>query len=462
MNKKLRLKGSMNMKIPSDRLRRNKGHGGSVRYTPDWDSLDARPLPQWYDDAKFGIFIHWGVFSVPAYGTFSEWLWCWWKYDNHTDVIKFMEENYPPGFAYADFATQFKAEFFNPHDWADIFYSSGAKYVVFTSKHHEGYTMWPSLTSWNWNSMDVGPHRDIVGELAVAIKKRGLHWGLYHSLFEWFNPLYMLDKANGFKTQHFVAAKALPELVDLVVTYEPELIWSDGDWQAPDTYWNSTQFLAWLYNDSPVKDTVVTNDRWGKGCYCKHGGYYNCKDRFTPSRLPDHKWEKCQTIDKRSWGYRRNMKLSEVMDLPSIIRDMVYVVALGGNYLLNIGAMSDGMIAPVFEDRLRGLGGWLKVNGEAIYATKPWRVQNETETVDVWYTAKNLTVYAIILGWPTKQPFELLSPTPSKDTKVTMLDYPDVPLKWAPLNQTDGIAVAMPEMPFAPGQAWTLKLEGVV
>ncbi|XP_034560129.1 tissue alpha-L-fucosidase-like [Notolabrus celidotus] len=436
--------------------------GCSARYTEDWTSLDARPLPPWFDEAKLGIFVHWGVFSVPGYGQFSEWLWCWWKTKKHLDVVDFMRKNYPPGFKYADFAPQFRAEFFNPNDWADIFAASGARYVVFTSKHHEGFTNWPSPTSWNWNSMDVGPHRDLVGELAAAVRKRSLHWGLYHSFFEWFHPLYLADKASGYKTQDFVALKALPELVDLVMQYQPELIWSDGDWEAPDTYWNSTQFLAWLYNDSPVKDVVVVNDRWGKGCYCKHGGYYNCADRYTPGRLPDHKWEKCQSIDKRSWGYRRNMKLSEVMDLPSIIKDMVYVVALGGNYLLNIGPMSDGMIAPVFEERLRGLGAWMKINGEAIYGTKPWRVQTESSTMKTWYTAKNSTVYAIIFGWPSKQPFQLTAPKTSEATNVTLLDYPDALLKWAALTETGGIQVVLPAMPVAPGNAWTLKLEGVV
>ncbi|XP_029299550.1 tissue alpha-L-fucosidase-like, partial [Cottoperca gobio] len=337
-----------------------------------------------------------------------------------------------------------------------------SRYVVFTSKHHEGFTNWPSPVSWNWNSMDVGPHRDLVGELSAAIRKRSLRLGIYHSLFEWFHPLFLSDEASGFKTQEFVARKALPELVDLVKSYKPDLIWSDGDWKAPDTYWNSTQFLAWLYNDSPVKDVVVTNDRWGKGCYCKHGGYYNCADRYTPGKLPTHKWEKCQAVDSLSWGYRRNMKLSQVMTLPSIIKDMVYVVALGGNYLLNIGPMSDGMIAPVFEERLRGLGAWLKINGEAIYASKPWRVQTENSTVTVWYTAKNNTVYAIFFGWPPKQPLQLTTPRTSGTTQVTLMDYPNVPLKWAPTTPTSGLMILMPPMPESPANAWCLKLEGVV
>ncbi|KAA8586197.1 hypothetical protein FQN60_007766 [Etheostoma spectabile] len=411
--------------------------GCTARYTANWTSLDARPLPKWYDEAKIGIFVHWGVFSVPGFGQFSEWFWYWWHSQRRAEEVEFMQKNYPPGFKYADFASEFRAEFFEPDKWADIFKASGARYVVFTSKHHEGFTNWPSASSWNWNSMDVGPHRDLVGELATAIRKKSLHFGLYHSLYEWYNPLYLLDQASGYKTQHFVAKKALPELVDLVMSYKPDLIWSDGDWEAPDTYWNSTEFLAWLYNDSPIKDVVVTNDRWGKGCYCKHGGYYNCADRYTPGKLPDHKWEKCQS-------------------------DMVYVVALGGNYLLNIGPMSDGMIAPVFEERLRGLGAWLGINGEAIYASKPWRVQTENSTVTVWYTANNKTVYAIILGWPSKPLLQLTAPKTSGATQVTLLDYPKFPLKWTPVTPTAGLTIVMPTMPASPGDAWCVKLEGVV
>ncbi|KAI4817880.1 hypothetical protein KUCAC02_011253 [Chaenocephalus aceratus] len=434
--------------------------GCTARYEANWGSLDARPLPRWFDEAKFGIFVHWGVFSVPGFGQYSEWFWQRWHSEKQAELVKFMKKNYPPGFKYTDFAPEFRAEFFDPEIWADIFKASGARYVVFTSKHHEGFTNWPSAVSWNWNSMDVGPHRDLVGDLAAAVRKRSLHLGLYHSLYEWYNPLYLLDKASGFQSQKFVASKTLPELVDLVTTYKPDLIWSDGDWEAPDTYWNSTQFLAWLYNDSPVKDVVVTNDRWGKGCYCKHGGYYNCADRYTPGQLPDHKWEKCQSLDTRSWGYRRDMKLSEVMNLPSIVKDLVYVVAMGGNYLLNIGPMADGMIAPVFEERLRDLGAWLGINGEAIYATKPWRVQMENSTV--WYTVKHNTVHAIILHWPSKQILQLTAPRVTGATKVTLMDYPDVLLKWEPLTPTAGLRIVMPAMPTSLGNAWCLKLEGVV
>ncbi|KAL1255882.1 hypothetical protein QQF64_013943 [Cirrhinus molitorella] len=428
-----------------------------TRYTPDWASLDSRPLPEWYDEVKFGIFVHWGVFSVPAFG--SEWFWWNWKGAQNPNYVQFMTQNYPPEFSYADFAPNFHAQFFDPDEFADIFAASGAKYVVLTSKHHEGFTNWGSPNSWNWNSVDNGPHRDLVADLGTAIRKRDLHYGLYSTLYEWFNPLYMSDKQSGFKTQQFVENKVMPELYNLVNRYKPDLIWSDGDWEAPDTYWNSTGFLSWLYNDSPVKDVVVTNDRWGVGSSCKHGGYYNCADKFTPEQLPNHKWEKCQSVDTKSWGYRQNMKLHELMDLPSIIKDLVYVVALGGNYLLNVGPTADGTMAPVFEERLRGIGAWLQVNGEAIYATKPWRVQTENATVPVWYTSKTNTVYVIFTSNPMQNTFTVSTPKTSSNTVVTLLGN-SKPLKWAPLHST-GLTVILPDLPFSPAEAWTLKLDGV-
>ncbi|XP_005102742.1 alpha-L-fucosidase [Aplysia californica] len=399
-------------------------------YEPTWESLDSRPIPEWYDEAKLGIFIHWGVFSVPSFA--SEWFWWDWKGQSTPAVVEFMAKNYPPDFTYADFAKQFTAEFFNAVEWAQMFQSSGAKYIVFVSKHHEGFTNWPSAHSFNWNSMQVGPHRDIVGELMNATRSNtDLKFGLYHSLFEWFNPLYLQDKKANFTTQNFVKFKTMPELYELVNNYEPEIVWSDGA-HGPVDYWQSREFLAWLYTNSTVKDTVVTNDRWATGTLCHHGGFYTCSDRYNPGFLQKHKWENAMTIDRKSWGFRRTARLSDYLTMEEILQTFVETVSCGGNMLMNVGPPHHGHITPVYEERLRNMGKWLKVNGEGIYKSKPWTYQNDTLTKGVWYTKNNssgsTTVYAFVFNWPG----ELLSlglPLVSEVSKInlvgdsTFLDY---------------------------------------
>ncbi|KAK3102504.1 hypothetical protein FSP39_011859 [Pinctada imbricata] len=415
----------------------------SVKYDPNWESIDSRPLPSWYDEAKLGIFIHWGVFSVPSFS--SEWFWYNWKGMPLPGVIDFMKKNYPPGFTYADFASQFTTEFYSAAEWASIFKASGAKYVVLTSKHHEGFTNWPSKYSFNWNANDTGPHRDLVGELADAVRSNtDLKFGLYHSMFEWFNPLFLQDKANNFTTNDYVEFKTLRELYEIVNTYKPEVVWSDGD-PAPAEYWQSQKFLAWLYNESPVKDSVVVNDRWGNNCACHHGGYYTCADRYNPGKLQNHKWENCMTIDKYSWGYRRNARLTDYLTIDEIVKTLVETVSCGGNMLMNVGPTKDGKIAPIFEERLRQLGQWLGVNGEAIYSSKPWAYQNDTVTKGVWYTRSNATsgydVYAIALTWPDGV-LHLGAPQVSSATVVTLLGY-DKNFNYTP-EKSHGLKITIP------------------
>lgn len=369
----------------------------STPYTPDWESLDQRPLPSWYDEAKIGIFLHWGVFSVPSYG--SEWFWWQWKGDPalYPNVVDYMKQQYAPNFSYEQFAAQFRAEFFNPPHWAEVFEDSGAKYVVLTSKHHEGFCNWPSATAFQWNAVDVGPRRDLVGELAETIRNRtDIRFGLYYSLFEWFNPMYSLDKDANFTTQEYVDQKVMPELMEVINRYKPEILWSDGDWTANSSYWKSREFLAWLYNDSPVRNTIVTNDRWGSDCLCRHGGYYTCQDHYQPSHLVQHKWENCMTLDKKSWGYRRDASLTDIVSPEELIYDVVRTVAFGGNVLINVGPTAWGTITSIYEERLRQLGGWLRINGEAIYGTKPWRIQNEVDANFIWYTTKPKNATSII------------------------------------------------------------------
>lgn len=391
------------------------------QYEPNWKSVDARPLPQWFDKAKVGVFVHFGVFSVPSY--VDEWFWQWWLQKKNHRIVSYMEKNFKPNFTYADFAKEFTTQYFDANEWIELFKKAGARYAVLTTKHHEGFTLWPSKYSFNWNSMDVGPHRDIVGEFSKAVRDHGLHLGLYHSWFEWFNPLWVQDKKNSFKTFDFVKRKARPELEELINTYKPDLLWSDGDGEAYDTYWNSSDFLAWLYNDSPVKDQIVVNDRWGIGTKLKHGGYYSGSDRFNPGVKLQHKWENAMTLDHKSWGYRREAELEDIMNMNELIKTLVSTVSCGGNILINVGPNKDGRIVPIFEERLLELGNWLRVNGEAIYESKDWKCQNDTRSANVWYTEREQSVYGISLKWPDSGQLEFGCVDHQKVKSINLLGY---------------------------------------
>ena len=202
------------------------GAAPEPRYQPAWESLDTRPVPGWFDDAKFGIFIHWGVYSVPAWGpkgTYAEWYWNSMQNPNGP-TWKFHVKTYGKEFKYQDFVPQFKAELFDPDQWAEIFAASGARYVILTSKHHDGFCLWPSADSWNWNSVDVGPHRDLCGDLAKAVRAKGLKMGFYYSLYEWYRPLYRSDLPR------YVREHMHPQFKDMVTRYRPSLIFTDGEW----------------------------------------------------------------------------------------------------------------------------------------------------------------------------------------------------------------------------------------
>lgn len=257
----------------------------------------------------------------------------------------------------------------------------------------------------------------------------------------------------------------MPELYELVNQYQPEIIWSDGEWEANSTYWNSTNFLAWLYNESPVKDTVVTNDRWGSDTMCKHGGYLTCNDKYNPGVIQNRTFEDATTMDKDGWCHRKMMTLDEVQTMDELTELLASVVSSGGNVILNVGPTSEGRIIPIFEERLRQLGAWLKVNGEAIYSTVPWIQANDTVTPKVWYTSKRneaggLAVYAIMLDWPESNMLTLGLPKPTFGTTVTMLGYYGE-LAFSQ-NVKGQMVIALPIIPFNKlpcDYAWVLKME---
>jgi len=437
------------------------------QYTPDWASLDKRPIPTWYDDAKFGIFIHWGVYSVPSWapvGTYAEWYWNALS-DPTSDTSAFHNRTYGATFRYADFADMFKAELFNATEWADIFARSGAKYIVPTSKHHEGFTLWPSSVSWNWNAVDVGPHRDLLKELFDAVRDRNLHPCLYYSLYEWYHPLYI-----GPNPSQYVDQVMLPQLTDLVNNYRPELIWGDGDWEHNSTFWKTPEFVAWLYNESPAKDTIVINDRFGIDVGHTHGGFYT--PEYSTTIYLDHKWEENSGIDIHSYGLNRNTPADKYNSASDLINLLIRCIANGGNFLLDIGPSADGSIPAIMVERLLQIGAWLNVNGEAVYGSRYWRVQQEgpIDETSIRYTRSNKgndneNVYAFLLQWPGNDDNSIFLPSPkvNDQSKIGMLGY-DKDLAFTPDPSGTGVKVTLPR--FAPGQApcdyvWVLKLQNV-
>lgn len=439
-----------------------------AQYLPNWESLDSRPLPEWFDEAKIGIFMHFGPYAVP--GISSEWFWNSWT-NNNSECVNYMSDYFPKSFTYQDFGPMLTMEFFDANWFADLIADSGAKYLVFTSKHHDGFTNWESSYSFGWNSVAVGARRDVLGELKQAFDEKHpeLHFGVYYSLFEWYNPLYLKDKSNFFDTREYSMNKMIPELTELVEKYAPHVIFADGEWEATPEYFGTKEFLAWLYNESPSKDHVLVNDRWGLGTNMQHGGYYTGPDRWTPGQLVKHKWESAMTLDSRSWGIRRNMKLSEVLTPIQLLSDVIQTVSYGGNILINVGPTKEGTIVPIFEERLRQMGSWLKVNGEAIYATSPWTAQNDSLSYDplVWYTSKYQVVYAIALGWPQDEVLTLGSVKADATTTVELLGYQGGTLAFQ--QQDELLSITFPSMSKYTRQcgehcqwAYTLKLQNVV
>ena len=254
----------------------------SEKYKKTWESIDSRPVPAWFDDAKFGIFVHWGIYSVPAFApkrntvestglAYAEW-YGWQQHQKYPPYYDFHKRVYGEDFQYEDFVTQWKAEMFDPKKWAQLFKKAGAKYVTLVSKHHDAFCLWPSYYSWNWNSVELGPHRNIVKEVLEACDEVGIERGLYYSLLEWTHPVLRRPDPENADIARYAVEKMIPQLKELVEEFRPKVLFTDGEWSYPSEQWHSLDFLTWLFNESSVKDEIAINDRWGSDTRCKHGG----------------------------------------------------------------------------------------------------------------------------------------------------------------------------------------------
>jgi alpha-L-fucosidase len=496
-----------------------------VMYKPEWESLNQRPIPPWFQDSKFGVFVMWGEYAVPAWASkefYSEWYEFLLKvgegqdlndreiathiylrskdpfmeasyhgrqkmYERAKDVAKFHHKVYGTNYPYENFIPQFKAELFDPAQWADLFARAGIKYVVMTAKHHGGYCLFPSTheaESWGYakDSVHLGPRRDILGETLQALRQKNLWAGMYYSLYEWQNPLWIADR------QLFVEKVFLPQFRELVMKYKPSIVWADGDWLMDDKEWKSAELLAWLFNESPVKDEIVVNDRWGAKRR-QHGSYFTTE---FGSGLPDgsHPWEESRGIDN-SYAYNRNSDLQDYRSAETLVYTLIDTISRGGNLLLNVGPMADGLIPAIVQERLLQIGDWLRVNGEAIYGTRCWErscqwsdgvvVERDFKkthsttayditrfvkkdpgspnaVVDAFFTRKGNTLYAHVPRWPGKQ-FVLKDVAPSDAATVTMLGH-EGKLSWKRSQKNMVIDIPPLTVDEVPCQwAYVLKIE---
>jgi alpha-L-fucosidase len=416
---------------------------GTEVFQPDWENIAANyQFPDWFTDGKFGIFIHWGVYAVPAFG--SEW-YPNGMYKKNSNEFKHHVETFGEHtqFGYKDFIPMFKAEKFNADEWVALFKEAGAKYVVPVAEHHDGFSMYDSDLN-EWNSVKMGPKKDIIALLKAATEKQGLVFGLSSHRLEnaWFYngglefPSDVQDTTITLYGRRLSGDNAYDDAVglawlahthELIDKYQPQLIWFDWSVIKIQPYFN--KFMAYYYNNSLD---------WGKGVVVNtKQGYPNNTQVYDVERgksdiMRKYPWQTDTSIGKRSWSYiegERN-KTSE-----QIVLDLIDIVSKNGNLLLNIGPRADGTITEEQRDVLLGIGKWLKVNGDAIYGTRCWAKfgegaikgtagsfsDNEATTYtpeDMRFTTKGNDFYAIVLNWGDEVLIKSLNNEAIADAKI--------------------------------------------
>jgi len=412
-----------------------------TRFEPTWQSLRTHSVPDWYQDAKFGIFIHWGLYAVPAFG--NEWyprnmyLPGTLEYEHHL-------KTYGPHtqFGYKDFIPMFKAEKYDAQAWADLFLKSGAKFVVPVAEHHDGFPMYDCSLS-EWCAAKMGPKRDLIGELAEAVRHKGMVFGVSSHRAEhwWFmnggrgfasdvqDPRYadFYGPATTIQTEDWKSrdweprpdAKFLDDWLarccELVDKYRPQVFWFDW-WIEQIVFQPYLQkFASYYYN---------RGEEWGLGVAINYKNYSFPVEaavwdieRGQLSDLRSYFWQTDTSISKNSWGYVIEQDYKTAVD---ILCDLIDIVSKNGALLLNIGPRPDGTIPEKEQEILLEMGDWLRVNGEAIYGTRPWRLFGEGPTriengsftdtqrkqfngKDIRFTKQGNALYAVTLAWPGEE-----------------------------------------------------------
>ena len=408
----------------------------ATRFEPTWDSLTQYETPKWNMDDKFGIFIHWGVYAVPAAG--SEW-YPRNMYNKDDPLFEHHKKTWgdQSTFGYKDFVPKFRAENWDPEAWAELFERSGARYVVPVAEHHDGFAMYDSSHT-RWNSVIMGPRRDICGELAKAVRKRGMKFGV-STHYAWNWRYYFKDEsfdnvnpanADLYGVNHAPKAEASPEFMahwyartkELIDKYQPDLLWFDFGFCYPEFEVSRREIAAYYYNKGIEwnKGVVLNYKRWTKPAegvtqvaFPDGAGTLDLEREKSP-HIREFFWQTDTSISKKSWGYIEN---DEFKSPDRLVDDLVDIVAKNGCLLLNVGPRADGTIPQEAQDILLAIGRWLQMNGEAIYETRPWKISGEGPTgtaeghlsegknkpytaEDIRFTQDGKHLFAIVLDRP--------------------------------------------------------------
>jgi alpha-L-fucosidase len=454
----------------------SRGQIPQAPFQPTWESLSNYRFPGWFRDAKFGIFIHWGVYSVPAFG--SEWYPRWMYKDTLEWGLNYYQHHVKTygttdKFGYKDFIPMFRAEKFDANQWVELLKKSGAKYIVPVAEHHDGFAMYHTSLS-RWNAFNMGPKRDIIGELAEAARCQGLIFGLSSHRIEhwWFmnegkkinsdvnDPEYAdfygpATVFNPFDPKEKVPISPeymndwLLRCTELVDRYQPQVFWFDWYIEQPELEPYRKTFAAYYYNHAAEwgKEVVIN---YKNQAYPENVAVYDI-ERGSSKVARKFPWQTDTSIGKKSWGYidgEENKTPNELIDA------LIDIVAKNGNLLLNIGPKPDGTITKEQTDVLLAIGEWLNANGEGIYGTRPWDVAEEGPTKaaegsfaeykpvdynakDIRFTAKNGIVYAFLLDVPVEKiSVETLSKLAGHGSieKVELLGSTEA-IKWTQKNK---------------------------
>ena len=458
-------------------------------YRADWESLKAYTPPDWYFDGKFGIFIHWGVYSVPAFG--NEW-YPRKMYDRTTQEFEHHREVFGDHakFGYKDFIPMFTAEKFDADEWANLFKDSGARFVVPVAEHHDGFAMYDCSCS-EWCAARMGPKRDVIGELAEAVRRQWLvfgvsshraeHWWFMDEGMKFDSDVRDPDFADFYGPAQPKDSQPNEEFLDdwlfraceLVDKYQPQLVWFDWWIEQPTFREHLKRFAAYYYNRGIEWNRGVAIN-FKNDAFPKDAAVFDV-ERGQLDAINPHFWQTDTSTAKNSWGYIDGLDYKQTGD---IICDLVDIVSKNGAFLLNIGPRSDGTISSEDRKILEEIGAWMRINGEAIYDTRPWVVYGEgptriesgsfTDTKrkpfterDIRFTTKGSTLYAVVLARAEKP--EVLVRSLASDLRLCDREITGVsilgserPLRWKLLST--GLRVTLPEQPIC-DHAYVLKIE---